>query len=89
MKAIFAVAGLFMLGTLGLGFPGAAEAESARDQSQGIEEVIVTARRREETAQAVPIPVSALSGDQLRERASPKLRTSNKSCRTWTIPTAG
>ncbi|MCZ6618766.1 MAG: TonB-dependent receptor, partial [Gammaproteobacteria bacterium] len=74
MKAIFAVAGLFMLGTLGLGFPGAAEAESARDQSQGIEEVIVTARRREETAQAVPIPVSALSGDQLRERGITEIK---------------
>ncbi len=74
MKAIFAVAGLFMLGTLGLGYPDVAEAESARDQSQGIEEVIVTARRREETAQAVPIPVSALSGDQLRERGITEIK---------------
>jgi len=34
----------------------------------GIEEVVVTARRREESVQEVPIPISALSADQLLSR---------------------
>lgn len=33
-----------------------------------LEEVVVTARRREETVQTVPIPVTALSGEELRNR---------------------
>ena len=32
------------------------------------EEVVVTARRREESAQSVPIPITALSGEQLETR---------------------
>ncbi|MDB5968609.1 MAG: TonB-dependent receptor [Hydrocarboniphaga sp.] len=40
--------------------------EVAADQStSGIEEVVVTARRREESAQSVPIAITALSGDAL------------------------
>ncbi len=49
----------------GLLSPSEARAENA---SGGIEEVVVTARRREETAQSVPIPISALSSDYLEER---------------------
>ena len=30
-----------------------------------MEEVVVTARKREETAQSVPIPITALGGDRL------------------------
>ena len=41
---------------------------NAEDASEGIEEVLVTARRREETAQSVPIPISALSSDYLEDR---------------------
>ena len=41
---------------------------NADETSVGIEEVVVTARRREETAQSVPIPISALSSDYLEER---------------------
>ncbi|MEZ5557645.1 MAG: TonB-dependent receptor [Pseudomonadales bacterium] len=40
------------------------------DRSMTIEEIVVTARRREETAQSVPIPVTALTGDQLQDRAA-------------------
>ena len=39
-----------------------------------IEEVVVTARRREEGVQSVPIPITAMSGDELRERAANDLR---------------
>ena len=35
-----------------------------------IEEVVVTARRRAETAQSVPIPITSLSGDELKRRAA-------------------
>ena len=40
----------------------------ADEASDGIEEVVVTARRREETAQSVPIPISALSSEYLEDR---------------------
>jgi outer membrane receptor protein involved in Fe transport len=40
----------------------------AEGQSAALEEVIVTARRRAENIQETPIAVSALSGDDLRER---------------------
>ena len=44
---------------------------SAADQEAAggiMEEVVVTARKREETAQSVPIPISALGGDRLEAR---------------------
>src|SRR5210317_1843553 len=44
-----------------------ADATDARGGG-GIEEVVVTARRREETIQDVPIPVTALSGEDLKDR---------------------
>lgn len=43
-----------------------AAAESAADRV--FEEVVVTARRREEAAQSVPIPITALSSEQLITR---------------------
>lgn len=41
---------------------------SAIAQDQGLTEVLVTARRREESAQTVPVAVTALSADDLAER---------------------
>ena len=43
---------------------------SADEGAKGgvLEEVVVTARKREETAQSVPIPISALSEAQLEAR---------------------
>ena len=54
-----------VLGGLGLGVSGAAFAESESAESSGamIEEIIVTARKREESAQEVPIAITALSGE--------------------------
>ena len=41
---------------------------SAEEESSIFDEVVVTARKREETAQSVPIPISALGGDRLEAR---------------------
>ena len=49
-------------------------ASAAETGARGIEEVVVTARRREETAQSVPIPVTAVTGDELIERAGFDIR---------------
>src|ERR1044072_3685107 len=38
----------------------------ARAQDSGIEDIVVTAQRREEASQDVPIAVTAFSGDQLQ-----------------------
>ena len=65
--AFLALAGLVLVMTASstLLMPSQANADEA---SQGIEEVVVTARRREETAQTVPIPISALSSEYLEDR---------------------
>ena len=50
-------------------------AEEEESASGGImEEVVVTARRREEKAQAVPIPITAMSGEQLETRNITEIR---------------
>lgn len=49
----------------------AASTEPAAGQSQGggvLEEIVVTAQRREEAIQAVPVAVNAISSDELRKR---------------------
>ena len=43
------------------------EAGSPSDQSGGIEEILVTAQRKSESAQDVPVAISAFSGDDLQE----------------------
>jgi outer membrane receptor protein involved in Fe transport len=37
-------------------------------QAQSIDEIVVTARKREESLQEVPISISAFSTEQMRER---------------------
>ena len=41
---------------------------SAEEETSIFDEVVVTARKREESAQSVPIPISALDGDRLESR---------------------
>ena len=41
---------------------------AADEEASIFDEVVVTARQREETAQSVPIPITALGGDQLEAR---------------------
>ena len=47
--------------------------EGAESASGIIEELLVTARRREENVQEVPIPVTALSGQDLKDRAADEI----------------
>jgi iron complex outermembrane recepter protein len=44
------------------------QAQEARPGAAGLEEVIVTARKREESLQEVPVAVTAISSEQLREK---------------------
>ena len=41
---------------------------SAEEDASIFDEVVVTARQREEGSQSVPIPITALGGDQLEAR---------------------
>jgi iron complex outermembrane recepter protein len=51
--------------------PAYAQDESADGaEDAGIEEIIVTAQRREENLQTVPISISAFSGDQLKDQGT-------------------
>jgi iron complex outermembrane receptor protein len=56
------------LASAAAGFPAAATAQEIQQNLTPLEEVFVTARRREESLQDVPIAVTALSGDFLREQ---------------------
>lgn len=47
-----------------------ATGDTGADTSAGIEEITVTARRRSESVQDVPLPVSTLDGDRLDESAA-------------------
>lgn len=51
----------------------AAQATATPDQAAGLGDIVVTARRREERLQDVPVAVTAISGAQLAERGIAKL----------------
>jgi len=48
--------------------PPVPPADDTANEGAGIEDIIVTARRREESLQSAPITVTAFSGDQLEEK---------------------
>ncbi|HUH36545.1 MAG TPA: hypothetical protein VL027_01245, partial [Spongiibacteraceae bacterium] len=50
----------------------------AEAQARALEEVVVTARKREESLQDTPIAITAFSGDQLREAGISNLADFNK-----------
>jgi len=65
LKALFL--GLSLISIPSFTF-SAESSESADEGSSIFDEVVVTARKREESAQSVPIPISALGGDRLEAR---------------------
>lgn len=62
-KALLATSALAAFGA-----PGIATAQEAVSNDSGFTEIVVTAQRREEKAQDVPIVITALSPESLRER---------------------
>ena len=52
---------------LGAGLAHAENAESAQNQRPVLEEIVVTAERRSESAQDVPISITAMTGEGLRD----------------------
>jgi iron complex outermembrane recepter protein len=58
----------FVLATLGAGSaPAFAQEETAQEDDGGIKEIVVTATRREEALNKIPLAVQALSGDALSD----------------------
>lgn len=57
---------LFATTALTLSLPTAAFAQAADEKSGGLEEIIVTAQKREQSLQDVPIAVTAITGDSLQ-----------------------
>jgi len=59
---------LVMAAALTIAAPAHAEAAAAAaaGDGQGLQDIIVTARRQAESAQSTPVAISAISGDQLR-----------------------
>lgn len=68
MRKYSSVLGAAAIGAAALGTAQAQDDAPGGATAAGLEEVVVTARRREETLQNVPVAVTALSGDALLEQ---------------------
>jgi iron complex outermembrane receptor protein len=68
MKIQTGVTSLIALVVAGL-FPAVAHAQEAKPEATGIEDIVVTARKREENLQKVPISVTALSAIALKNQS--------------------
>src|SRR6202789_2674553 len=65
-KLSYAIAAILSGSGMGMGISHAATATDTSD-AEGIQEIVVTAERRNESIQDVPITIQALSGDQLKD----------------------
>ncbi|MGX4643620.1 TonB-dependent receptor [Massilia sp. SYSU DXS3249] len=74
-RSAIATAALLALSSSAMGVAHAQEATgapaAAGDSASDVQKVVVTARRREETLQDVPVSVTAFSADQLSKQAVP------------------
>ena len=68
------VAGALSIGLFGSGSVAAEDSDGSARSGQAIEEIVVTARYREENSQKVPIPISALSVDELTSRGITEIK---------------
>jgi outer membrane receptor protein involved in Fe transport len=65
-KLSYAIAAILSGSSIGVGIAHAATAADTSD-SEGIQEITVTAQRKTESIQDVPITIQAISGDQLKQ----------------------
>ena len=65
-KLSYAIAAILSGSSMGVGIAHAAAATEASD-SEGIQEIVVTAQRRTESIQNVPITIQAFTGDSLKQ----------------------
>jgi iron complex outermembrane recepter protein len=65
-KLSYAIAAILSGSGMGMGISHAATATDASD-SEGIQEIVVTAQRRNESLENVPITIQAITGDQLKQ----------------------
>jgi len=74
-KWSIAAAVVSVLGSLGAGSAWAAEDVNSASKVTSLEEVVVTAQRREENPQRVPIAINTVSGDELVARGVGDIHT--------------
>ena len=65
-KLTYAIAAILSGSGMGMGISQAATTTEASD-SEAIPEIVVTAQRREESIQNVPITIQAITGEQLKQ----------------------
>jgi len=70
----FWLAGASLAGLIGGAAPGSVVLAAEAGEGASVETVVVTARRREEALQEVPVTVTAVQGDQLRKSGITELR---------------
>jgi iron complex outermembrane receptor protein len=86
-------AGALMLSTALVALAGTASAQAPTappaNDAFVLEEIIVTARKRDETLQSVPFSINALSGNQMRERGAENIEDVARNIAGLTIQNLG